>query len=333
MDDRERSLKEQIIIVGKRLYDTGIAVARSGNISGRCDENAILITATGTSLGNLLPADIVRISMADGASSGERKPSSELPLHSLIYKNFPCTHIIHAHPPLSNGYFAVMDSLKALTFETSFYLGDVPVVPQSTPTVTDPALVIEALASSNIVVLKNHGVVAMGPCFDDALSLIEALEEAVKSAAIARLFNKDAVDALGMPLKENLMKEARRYSMFSRPHIAAIVELVNKDEFILNKGRELDLTVRLAIVMDGSDNSYCFNFEKGRITQLDENADAPFVISAGKEVWALVFSGKLDPFVAVTQGKMKLAGQLGQLSRWYVPFSRLFQIFKQVDFL
>jgi hypothetical protein len=36
--------------------------------------------------------------------------------------------------------------------------------------------------------------------------------------------------------------------------------------------------------------------------------------------------------VAVTQGKMKLQGQLGQLSKWYVPFTRLFNIFKQVKF-
>jgi len=45
-----------------------------------------------------------------------------------------------------------------------------------------------------------------------------------------------------------------------------------------------------------------------------------------------VFLGSLDPSVAVTQGKMNLQGQLGQLSRWYVPFSRLFEIFKQVKF-
>jgi hypothetical protein len=44
----------------------------------------------------------------------------------------------------------------------------------------------------------------------------------------------------------------------------------------------------------------------------------------------MVFSGKLDPFVATTQGRMKLKGDLGKLSRWYVPFSRLFELFRQV---
>jgi putative sterol carrier protein len=120
--------------------------------------------------------------------------------------------------------------------------------------------------------------------------------------------------------------------MFSPEHIRAIVELVNKDELIAGKGRELDLTVKLAVKLDGTGQAYRFNFEKGKIVRLDFDADAPFVISAPREVWELVFAGKLNSFVAVTQGKMKLSGQLGQLSKWYVPFNRLFELFKEVPF-
>jgi putative sterol carrier protein len=120
--------------------------------------------------------------------------------------------------------------------------------------------------------------------------------------------------------------------MFSREHIQAIVDLVNKDDFIAQKGRELDLTVKLAVKLDGTDKAYKFNFENGKIVRLDSDADAPYIISGSKEVWEQVFLGKLDSFVAVTQGKMKLQGQLGQLSKWYVPFTRLFSLFKQVKF-
>jgi L-fuculose-phosphate aldolase len=325
-------MKEEIIKIGKRLYETGLTVAKSGNISCRLDENNILITATGTFLGDLKEEDIVKVNLSDGKCFDTKKPSSELPLHTLVYKNSPAKVVIHAHPPLINGYFAVRDSLKAVTFETKFYLGDVPVVAQETPTVTNPAPVIDALKSNNLVVLKNHGVVSVGEKFEDALSLIEALEEAVKSAAIARLFDKEGFDNLESALKENLTKDDIAYPMFSREHIQAIVDLVNKDEFIAQKGKELDLTVQLAIKMDGAGSAYKFNFEKGKITRLDSDAEAPFVISAPKEIWEQVFLGKLDSFVAVTQGKMKLAGQMGQLSKWYVPFTRLFSIFKQVKF-
>ena len=88
--------------------------------------------------------------------------------------------------------------------------------------------------------------------------------------------------------------------------------------------------MKLAIQMDGYSDVFKFNFEKGKIIKLDTDSDAPFIISAPASIWQQVFLGKLDSFVAVTQGKMKLQGQLGQLSKWYVPFSRLFQLFKQV---
>jgi putative sterol carrier protein len=224
-----------------------------------------------------------------------------------------------------------MPDLKALTFETKFYLGNVPVVPQETPTVTDPKPVIEALKGNNLVVLKNHGTVAIGDRFCDGLYITEALEEAVRSAAVARIFKKEALDELDKAARTAITKNVA-YPMFSREHIQEIVELVNADEFIAQKGKELGLTVQLAVKLDGTSKAYTFNFEDGRIIRLDDKAEAPFVISAPKEVWEQVFLGKLDSFVAVTQGKMKLQGQLGQLSKWYVPFSRLFELFKQVRF-
>ncbi|MCG8429793.1 MAG: class II aldolase/adducin family protein [Candidatus Omnitrophica bacterium] len=328
----EKALKREIIKVGRRLYEAGIAVARSGNISARLDDKALLITASGTYLGDLAPGDIVRVGLDDESTPEAAQASSELPMHRLIYRHFPCKVIIHAHPPLSNGYFAVCDSLKPLTFETAFYLGDVPVVPQDTPTVTRPNEVIAALKGNNLVVLKNHGSVAVGESFEEGLSLIEALEEAVKTLAIARLFKKDVPDSPGGALQEQSAAGDEAYEMFSRAHIQAIVNLVNQDDFIAAKGRELHLTVELAIKLDGTDKAFRFSFEEGRIVRLSESSEAPFVISAGRAVWEQVFAGKLDSFVAVTQGKMKLQGALGQLSKWYVPFSRLFQLFKQVRF-
>jgi len=326
----EQQLRSEIINVGNRLYEAGLAVAKSGNLSARLDNDNILITGTGTFLGQLEESDIVKVNLITNKLEGTLNPSSELPLHSLVYKNFSSKVVIHCHPPLVNGYFAVAKTLKAMSFETKFYLGDIPVIPQETPTVTDAEPVIAALKTNSLVVLKNHGTVAIADKFEDALSITEALEEAVKSAAVARLFNQEILDDLDKALKDDLKRNEPAYTMFSQKHIQAIVDLVNQDEFIAQKGKELDLTLKLAIKLDGSNEVYKFNFEQGRIVKLDMDSDAPFVISAPAPVWEQVFLGKLDSFVAVTQGKMKLSGQLGQLSKWYVPFSRLFAIFKEV---
>lgn len=326
---KEKQLRTEIIDIGKRLYALRLAAASSGNLSARIDNDNILATSTGSSLGILCQDDIIKVNLADPEDIKNKRLTSEFPLHSLIYKNLPAQVIIHCHPALLNGYFAVYSDIKALTFETKLYLGCVPVVEQDTPAVSRPELVVEALKNNNLVMLKNHGVVSIAPNFKQALNQVEVLEEAVRTAAVARIFKKEILDPLDKEIKETLANQDV-YPMFSREHIQAIVDLVNKDSFIAKKGQELDLTVQLAIKLDGTDQAFKFNFEKGRIIRLDSDDQAPFVISAPTEVWEMVFLGKLEPFVATMQGKMKLKGELGKLSRWYVPFSRLFEIFKQV---
>lgn len=326
---QEKTLKKEIIDIGKRLASLRLVISREGNLSARLDAQHILVTATGTHLGDLTARDIIKVDLGKEEDSKNKHLTSEFPLHRLIYKNFPAQAVIHCHPALSNAYFAVCNDLKVLTFETRLYLGNVPVVEQQTPAVTNPEPVIEALKTSNLVVLKNHGVVAMDADFKKAFDLIETLEEAVRIAAVSRLFKKEIPDDLDKELKTDL-ETGKVYQMFSREHIQKIVDLVNSDEFIQKKGEELDLTLQYAIKLDGTDKVYKFNFAKGKIIRLDFDDQAPFIASAPAQVWELIFLGKLDPFVASTQGKMKLRGDLGKLSRWYVPFSRLFELFKQV---
>jgi len=327
--NKENKYRDEIIAIGKKLYDLRLVVARSGNLSCRIDENNILVTATGTSLGSLANDDIIKVDLSNPVDIKKERLTSEFPLHSLVYKNFPSKVVIHCHPTLINAYFAVYADLKPITFETKLYLGNIPVVEQDTPTITKPELVIQALKQSSIVVIKNHGVISIADKFSDALYIIEALEEAIKVAAIARLFKKDIFDELDKGIKADLESD-KSFLMFSNEHIQAIVDLVNNDESIRKKGEELDLTLKLAIKMDGINKSYKFNFEKGRIVKLDFDEDAPFVISAPSDVWEMIFYGKLDPFVATMQGKMKLKGEFGKLSRWYVPFGKVFEKFRMV---
>ncbi len=330
MPDKEALLKEQIIQTGKNLYDLRLVTGRAGNLSARLTDNTILITATGTSLGDLKAEDIIRVDLDSSSDKQNKLLSTEFPLHSLIYAHFPNQVVIHCHPPLINAYFAVCPDLKTLTFEAKLYLGNVPVIEQDTPSITRPELVVEGLKSNSLAVIKNHGVAAISDDFRSALYLIETLEEAVKVAAIARLFKKDSLDNLDSVLEDSLAEGEQGYLMFSEEHIRKIVELVNKDELIAKKGKELGLTVKLAIKLDGDNRAYKFIFQEGKIIGLESNEDAPFMISAPAQVWEQVFLGKLDPFVATTQGRMKLKGEMGKLSRWYVPFNRLFELFKRV---
>ncbi len=63
MTEQEKNIRHEIVNVGKRLYGVGLCVAKSGNISARLDADNILITATGTFLGDLKEEDIVKVNL------------------------------------------------------------------------------------------------------------------------------------------------------------------------------------------------------------------------------------------------------------------------------
>jgi L-fuculose-phosphate aldolase len=202
----ELLIKKQIISAGRQLAESGLVCAGSGNLSARLGSGGILITATGTRLGNLKYGDIVKVGLSENVGAGiKRRPSSELPTHRLIYRNLSCRVVIHCHPPLTNAYFAVLPELKVLTFETQFYLGKVPVVGQKGLNVTRPEAIIRALRNNSIVVARNHGVFSIGDNFRKALEKVLILEEAVKVSAIARLFKKRALDRIDREIKKCLL--------------------------------------------------------------------------------------------------------------------------------
>ncbi len=195
-------LKHQIMGVGRKLYALRLVTGRAGNLSARLDKNTFLITTTGACLGKLKPKNIVKVHLSEKIKF---RASSELPLHRLIYKNFPTQVVIHCHPPLTNVYFVLYDDLMALTYETKFYLKTLPVVEQGTLTITQPELVIKALKESSLVVVKNHGVVSVGKDFKEALYPIEILEEAVRMFALAKLFKRKNLAKLNKALKKSLI--------------------------------------------------------------------------------------------------------------------------------
>jgi L-fuculose-phosphate aldolase len=210
--ESEKQIKKEIIAIGRRLSEKGLVCARAGNLSARLDKNNIFITATGAALGELNNSDIVKVRLQGkaGPQKNRKQPSSELPLHSLIYKTFSANIVIHCHPPLVNAYFAVFKSLKALTFETRFYLKEIPVVEKKSLTVTKPKAVICALKKNSLVVIRNHGVFSMADGFRQALYPIEILQEAVKVAAVAKLFKKRSLDKIDREIKKRLLAKKNK---------------------------------------------------------------------------------------------------------------------------
>jgi len=326
-------LKNEIIETGRMLWDKDLASGLNGNISARVDDQTILLTATQTGLGRLTPADLLLLKL-DGALLEEGKVSTEKFLHTEIYKNFSeITAVVHTHTNYTNGYFAINDSLVPSTFESRFYLGDIKAVEQHTPSVTDAKPVMEAFKNNNIVVLKNHGTVAMGKSLFDCFLLIQVLEDAVKVDAISRLY-KGGRGEVSSPVNDDgnqiVSSAAKKYQLFSKEQIDEIVRLVNADSQLKELGEKTNMTMDLAVKLNETGQIYSFHFERGSIVRVGNDETAEFLISAPENIWRAVFNREIDPFVATTQKKMNLRGDFARISRWYAPCNRIFQLWQRV---
>jgi L-ribulose-5-phosphate 4-epimerase len=325
-----QELKNKIIETGKLLWDKGLVTGFNGNISARLDADTILITATGTCLGYLKSTDIVTLSLKTGEVVGEGKASSERFMHTEVYKNFPdIKAVVHTHPTYTNGFFLSNEILEPKTFEAKFYLGTVRSVPQSTPSVTAMEPVIKELKASNIVVLRNHGVVAMGKDLFYAFVLIQELEEQTKVELVDIHFskNKMSLDSSASPQND---RTGKKYKLFSKEQIEEIVRLVNADAQMQELGTKTAMNMDLAVCLQETGDIYSFKFENGRITKTGKDAQAEFLITANESIWRAVFNREIDPFVATTQKKMSLQGDFARISKWYAPCSRIFQLWTKV---
>jgi L-fuculose-phosphate aldolase len=332
------NLRKDIIAIGRLLWEKELASGLNGNISVRVDEARLLLTATQTCLGILQGKDIL-LANVEGQVLEEGALSTERLLHTEIYKHFPdIKAVVHTHTPFTNAYFLENDQLTPKIYESRFYLGEVEAVPQTTPSVTDAGPVMEALKKNNVVVLKNHGVVAMGKNLFDCFLLIQCLEDAVMIDAISRLYRREgaapekaAPAAAKKPVKKpGKNGKTKRYPLFSQEQIDEIVRLVNSDPQLQTLGEKTNMNMDLGVLLNETGKVYSFTFEKGRITKVGNEENVEFLISAPEKIWRAVFNREIDPFVATTQKKMHLRGDFAKISKWYAPCSRIFQLWAEV---
>lgn len=179
--------KKEIVRWARFLNQKGFVTARSGNVSFRVDREKILITAHDSYLGHLEKEDILLIDLEGNIIEGKKHITSEKLLHLDVQNKFEeFKAVLHAHSPHTVAFFHYFNSLDIFSFEAKSYLANVIAIPQVTSIVSDTGPVTEALENSNIVVLRDHGVVSAGKDFKEAFGLIELLEEQAKVNLIVR---------------------------------------------------------------------------------------------------------------------------------------------------
>jgi L-fuculose-phosphate aldolase len=182
--------RRAIVRVCRRLWERGLIAGQDGNVSLRIGTDHILVTPAGLSKGELRVGDIVEMTL-DGVAVGRRagQASSEMQIHLAAYAARPDVEaVVHAHPPTATG-FAVAGELleyEALA-ELVYNVGQVPLVPYAMPGTRKLADLVGRFAKDHdVMLLANHGAVAVGPTLLVAHQRMESLEHAARILLAAR---------------------------------------------------------------------------------------------------------------------------------------------------
>lgn len=178
--------KIQMVELAKSLFDRGYTVGGAGNLSVKLDDNRVLVTPTGSSLGRL---EVNRLSILDmnGNLIEGDKPSKESVFHLALYQANPqCRAIVHLHSTYLTALSCLegIDTTNAMRAFTPYYVmrvGQLPVIPYYKPGDTNIARELsERALQAKAFLLANHGVVVTGNSLVDAVDNTEELEETAK---------------------------------------------------------------------------------------------------------------------------------------------------------
>lgn len=174
-----KEIKNNIIEIGKRLYNKGLTTGMSGNISFR-QNGQIFVTATCTCLGEMSEFEITILDEAGNIVNNNKiKPSSESMMHVEIYKKRPDINaIIHAHPPFSTALALSGESnFPAILAEPVVQLGNILLAKYKTPSTIELAQeVAKYFENGDAVLMANHGAVACGHDLKETFYKLETLE-------------------------------------------------------------------------------------------------------------------------------------------------------------
>jgi len=181
----ETDIRDSICKLAKSLFDRGLTIGSSGNISARIDDGW-LMTPTGSSMGNLNPNRISKLDFHGNLVSGDN-PTKESFLHIAMYEERPKTGaVVHLHSTHSVAVSCLSDinPKNVLPPITAYYvmkIGQLPLVPYFPPGDINLAKAVREMASSHhAVLLANHGPVVAGKTLEDAVYAMEELEETAR---------------------------------------------------------------------------------------------------------------------------------------------------------
>jgi L-ribulose-5-phosphate 4-epimerase len=196
--DEIEALRREVCALHAELPRHGLVAWTSGNLSARVPgEELMVIKASGIPYEQLTPAAIVVCDLHGTLVEGDLAPSSDAAAHGYVYRELDeVGGIAHTHSSYATAWAARGEAIPCvLTAMADEFGGEIPIAPFAR--IGDEEIgraVVETLAShrSSAVLLRSHGVFALGPDARAAVKAAVMCEDAARTVHLAR--------ALGDPI-------------------------------------------------------------------------------------------------------------------------------------
>ena len=185
--------REQIVLYCRRMLREGLTYFTAGNISVRIadDPELVAMTPTGLPYDTMDPRDVVIATVNGRIVDGARRPTSEFPLHTRAYVLRPDVRaVVHTHSPAAMAMAAMGLTLPPILHGFVAACGGGIVTAQYARGGTDeiPEFTAEPLRDRSACLLRNHGVLAIGPTLEHAYNAASVLEGAADAYLRALAF-------------------------------------------------------------------------------------------------------------------------------------------------
>ncbi|MCC6495790.1 MAG: class II aldolase/adducin family protein [Propionibacteriaceae bacterium] len=186
------ALREEVLAMNQMLPANRLVVWSGGNVSGRDPETGlIVIKPSGLPYDKLTVENLVVTDIDGTVVEGSLKPSVDLGVHRVIYRNRPdVLGICHTHAPYSTSFAVRGEAIPAALTPLVHMLGtDVPCTRYATPGDEDTGeAVLEAVGSTGMVALVHrHGVFSMGHSASESVKVALYTEEAAMTIRMAQI--------------------------------------------------------------------------------------------------------------------------------------------------
>lgn len=171
------SARTEVARKGVELLEEGLTQRTSGNVSVRVGDR-VAISPTGVPYHDIGKADVSIVDL-DGTHLGDGKqPSSETPMHTSMYRERDDVEaIVHTHSPYATTFASLGEPIEPAHYLIAFAGKRVETAEygrNGTPELARRA--VEAMGNRNAVLLRNHGVLAVGSSLEDAHNVASRVE-------------------------------------------------------------------------------------------------------------------------------------------------------------